>query len=405
MTLKQTLLNQLSTELILDLTAQLVALPTPNPPGNEKIVADFITARLSEWGLEHEVIPHPDPARPQVVAWLRGTGEGPTIILNGHMDTVGPGPESAWNTPPFEATRQGGRLYGRGTADMKGALACGLVILKTLHQAEQSWPGTLMFQAVMGEEMDEPGTRTLLQRGYRGDYALVMEPTALRIGPASRGVVWFKLHLSGPVMHCGLADPDTPDLLLYLSDLGHALHRYHQNLSQQTHPLAPSPSCRVSLLEGGRAHNDLLGAAMLTLDRRMLPGETPASVEAELKQILAQLESHHPAFDYRLEFVDWNEPVECPLDSPLVTALQANIQHIGQREPEIWGPPYGSDVRIFLYDAGIPTVNFGAGDYRVCHQPNEYVETEELLAAARITLGTVVDLLGGGPRNQGRVAV
>ncbi|MFQ5610954.1 MAG: M20 family metallopeptidase, partial [Anaerolineae bacterium] len=256
-----------------------------------------------------------------------------------------------------------------------------------------AFPGTLMLQAPMGEEMDEPGTRTLLKKGYTGDYALVLEPTDLRIGPASRGVTWHKITLAGPSVHCGLAAPDAPDVMVHFARVAAALADYHRQISVRTHPLSPGPSCRITQVQAGEAHNSTVGHCEFVVDRRMLPGETYEQVSAELQEILAKLRAEAPIFDYRLEFIEWNEPVETPLDSPLIEVLKHNIKEVGGREPEIWAVPYGSDVRNFIYDAGIPTVNFGAGDYRVCHQADEFVEADALLTCARIVLGAVIDLL------------
>lgn len=393
---KNSLIAAISENLILDLTAQLVAIPTPNPPGREKACAQFIVETLQGWGIEVELVPHPDPERPQVVAWLRGSADGPTLILNAHMDTVGEGIRDKWQFPPFQVTRRGKRLYGRGTCDMKGSLAVSLVILKTLHDAQVHFPGTLMLQAPMGEEMDEPGTRTLLQKGYTGDYAIVLEPTDLRIGPASRGVSWFKITLTGSSMHCGLATTDTPDVMAGFARVATALRAYHRQVAAKTHPLSPKPGCRITQVDAGEAHNSLVGRCEFTVDRRMIPGETIEGVTAELQVILERELANTPEIAYQLQFVEWNEPVQAPLDSPLITALRQNIAEVGGREPEIWAVPYGCDVRNFIYDAGIPAVNFGAGDYRVCHQPNEFVPIDDLLTCARVVMGTAVELLQNG---------
>lgn len=390
---KSALIAAISTELIVELTSKLVAIPTPNPPGREKPCAEFIHETLDNWGIEVELVPHPDPDRPQVVAWLRGTGEGPTLILNAHMDTVGVGNREAWKFPPFQATQQGNRLYGRGTCDMKGSLAVGMVMMRTLHDAGVQFPGTLVLQAVIGEEMDEPGTRTLLQKGYTGDYALVLEPTGLRIGPASRGVSWFKITLTGPAMHCGLAEQDTPDVIAGFVHIAGALTAYHHRVAAKQHPLSPSPGCRITQVNAGEAHNSLVGRCEFTVDRRMIPGETVAQIQSELAEILDSALAGTPGITYQLQFVEWNEPVQSPLDSPLIAALQANITEVAGREPEIWPVPYGCDVRNFIYDTGIPAVNFGAGDYRVCHQPNEFVPLDELLTCAQVVMGTMVDIL------------
>lgn len=396
---KDSLIAALSEELIVDLTAQLVAIPTPNPPGGEKPCAEFIVETLQGWGVEAELVPHPDPERPQVVAWLRGTGDGPTLILNAHMDTVGAGNRDEWDFPPFQVTRRGNRLYGRGACDMKGSLAVGMAILKTLRDSAEELSGTLMLQAPMGEEMDEPGTRTLLKRGYTGDYAIVLEPTDLRIGPASRGVSWFEIVLAGPSMHCGLAAADAPDVMVAFTRIAAALRDYHYRIVEKTHPLSPSPSCRITQVEAGEAHNSLVGRCAFTLDRRMIPGETVAQVTAELEEILEDALAETPDISYQLEFLEWNEPVQASLDSPLIAVLQDNIAGVGGREPEIWPVPYGCDVRNFIYDAGMPAVNFGAGDYRVCHQPNEFVPVDQLVTCAQVVMGTAVDLLQATPQS------
>lgn len=387
------LINTLSEELIVDLTAQLVEIPTRNPPGEEKAGAEFIRDRLREWGVEHELVLEPDPDRPQVVAWLRGSGDGPTVILNGHIDTVGEGDRAEWTVPPFQLTRRDGRLYGLGACDMKGSLAVALAIVRALQQGEVDFVGTLMLQAVMGEEMDEDGTRTLLKRGYLGDYAIVLEPTDLRIGPATRGVAWYRVTLSGPSMHCGLAEADTPDLLYAFSRLVESLEHYHQQIAAREHQLVPSPGCRLTDVQAGGVHNDLAGRVQFVIDRRMIPGETRQQVRAELEGILKAWAAEAGPFRYEIEFLDWNEPTESPLDSELVAALKENSKAVLGQPAEIWGPPYGSDVRIFLYDEDIPAVNFGAGDFRVCHKPDEFVAEEQLMDCARIVMGTALDLL------------
>jgi succinyl-diaminopimelate desuccinylase len=400
MNAKTGLIQALPEDLILELTAELVAIPTRNPPGEEKACAEFILKTLQGWGVEAEMVFEPDPDRPQVVAWRRGARDHPTVILNGHIDTVGEGDRAAWRYPPFQATRRGERLYGLGACDMKGSLAIGMAILKTLHDAGAQFPGTLMFQAVMGEEMDEAGTATLLEKGYTGDYALVMEPTDLRIGPGTRGVAWHKITLTGPSVHCGLAAPDAPDLMYHFARLVAAFEAYHREITTRKHHLIPSPACRITEVHAGGVHNDIAGRIELVTDRRMLPNETYEQVTGEIRQILESVAPGSGEFQYELEFLRGNEPTETPLDSPLIETLEKNIRKVGGRQPEIWGPPYGCDMRNFVYDAGIPTTNFGAGDFRVCHKPDEFVVVDDLLACARILLGTAIDLLNEGMQSQ-----
>ena len=390
---KQVLIDSLSDDLILDLTARMVAIPTRNPPGEEKPCAEFIYETLTGWGIEARLVHEPEPERPQVVAWIRGTSDGPTFILNGHIDTVAEGDPALWSRPPFKATREGDRLYGLGTSDMKGSLASCMAILKAIHDRGVRFPGTLMFQAVMGEEMDEPGTKTLLRLGHTGDWAITMEPTGSRIGPGTRGACWHRIELIGPSSHCGLTAADAPDVMHFFTHFAAEVRTYHQVVAKQTHHLLASPACRITTVKGGEAHNSTARRCEMVIDRRMLPHESSETVTSDLRERLEKVKARIPEVEYRIEFIALNEATETPLDSPLVKALQRNYRDLRGVEAEIWGPPYGSDMRNFMVDAGIPTLNFGAGDFHRCHQPDEFVPVDDLLAVARVVFGTVIDFL------------
>ncbi|MGQ9584233.1 MAG: M20 family metallopeptidase [Anaerolineae bacterium] len=392
---KQELIGSLSEELILRLASQLVSIPTRNPPGEEKEGASFIFETFRSWGIEAELILAPDPQRPQVVAWARGGGQGPTLILNGHIDTVREGDVSDWSFPPFKATRQGNRLYGLGACDMKGSLAVGMAVLKAIAACGLSFPGTVLFQAVMGEELAEDGTRTLLRLGYTGDYAIVLEPTALQICRATRGVAWYKVTLAGNPIHCGRAAPETPDLVTQFARVASALADYHQEIARKEHPLVPSPACRVTQLRAGERHNHLPACCEFTIDRRMLPGETFDQVQEELLGILEDVRAGDPSFDYRLTYDRGNEPVVTPEDSLLIKTLRRNSEELLGATPNLIGSAAGTDMRNFVFDAGIPAVNFGPGNFVTCncHGPDEFVPVDELMACGRVVLGTAYDLL------------
>lgn len=392
--MKSAILESLSDDLVVDLTERLIAIPTVNPPGQEADCARFIYETLTGWGVEAELVPEPDPERPQVVAWVRGTTCGPTFILNAHMDTVPEGDVARWTRPPFEATREGDRLYGLGACDMKGSLASIMAMLKALHDSGAALPGTLMAQFPMGEETDEPGTRTLLALGYVGDMAITMEPTDGRIGPGTRGACWHRVGITGPSAHCGLTPADAADVMHVARRFAAAVEDIHREVSTQTHHLLASPAARITEMRAGERHNATAGRCEMVVDRRMLPHESVAEVGDGLRARLDAAIGGAEGVRGTVTFVDLNEATETPLDAPLVRALAANIRELGRREPEIWGPPYGSDMRNFVHDAAIPCVNFGAGDFRRCHQPDEFVPVPDLLGVARIVFGTVLDVIG-----------
>ena len=391
---KQAFIEAFQADLVSDLAQQLVAIPSRNPPGEEKACAEFIYRTLREWGVEADLVREPDPERPQVVSWVSGSGQGPTFILSGHIDTVQEGDATTWRHPPFEPTLLDGRLYGLGACDMKGSLAVGMAVLKTVHEHAGRLPGTLMFQAAMGEEMAEDGTRTLLNLGFTGDAAVVMEPTDLKIGRATRGVSWHRLTLSSNPLHCGFASPDEPDILSQFSRIQTALSVYHKRISLEQHPLLPSSACRVTRAQAGERHNHLPARGEFTIDRRMLPGECFEQVREELTEILDGVATADGSLVWELTYQRGNEPVELEEDAPLVQVLRKNAVELEGREAESTGMIAGTDVRNFMHDHDIPAVNFGAGDFNVCHKPNEFVGVDDLIRSGRILLGTALDVIG-----------
>ncbi len=381
-----------SLESIIGLTRDLVAFPTRNPPGEEKACAEFIARTLADWGIEVALIPEPDPNRPQVVAWVRGSS-GTTLTLNGHIDTVPEGDLAKWPHPPFEATVHDGALWGLGTADMKAQLAIAMLTLKALK--DEKLGGSLMFQAAMGEELAEAGTRTLLTKPeYASDYALVLEPTNLRIAPATRGVAWHTVTIYGSPEHCGLVDHYINPAAKFGKVVA-ALEAYHDQIHEQAHPLLRRRACAVTEVRAGEKHNHIPAACEFVIDRRMLPGERTAQVAAELRAILDRCADADPDFRYDMTFLRDNEPAEIAADHPFVGMAREAAASVLGHDPGIWGPPYGSDVRNFIVDKGIPALNFGPGDFTVCHTPNEHVRLDELNSFAKILMALTLRILKG----------
>jgi succinyl-diaminopimelate desuccinylase len=270
-----------------------------------------------------------------------------------------------------------------------------MAVLKALHGSGMRFPGTLMLQAVMGEEMAEAGTRTLLKLGYTGDCAIVLEPTELKICRATRGVAWFRITLTGDSTHCGRAGPESIDVMAQFTRFGAALAEYHDRISAQFHPLLPSPAARITRVRGGNRHNHLATECEFIVDRRMLPGETFDGVRDDLVAILETLKASDPALGYRIDLDRGNEPSVIPEDSAIINVLRRNSREARGIDAEVVGKVAGTDMRNFVLDAGIPAVNFGPGSFETgnCHAPNEFVPVDELVDCARVVMGTAIDVL------------
>ena len=380
-------------DLLIRITQELIRIPTQNPPGNEKDCAEFVHETLTEWGVKTEMVFEPYPHRPQVVAMVNGNKSGRTLILNGHMDVVPEGSRDRWEDDPYGGTIKEGKIYGRGSSDMKGGLAVMMILAKLLH--EKGFPrGRVLFQFVVGEETGEPGTRDLLiKRGIRGDYGIVLEPTSLRVATAEKGLIWLRVTLAGRPAHASIAEQGINPIEKILK-LGGRLVEYDKKLRMYTHPFLGSRKCSMTMINAGTKENVIPESCTLVLDRRFNPEETSEGVEREIRGILDQLASEDQDFKYQLERMMVFEPAEIPIDSFLATVLRKYSSQISGVPIEPFGMLASTDVRNFINDAGIPAVNFGPGDLQDPHTFNEKIEIRQLVDCIKILFFAMRELLG-----------
>jgi len=380
-------------DLLIRITQELIRIPTQNPPGNEKGCAEFVHETLTKWGVKTEMVFEPYPHRPQVVAMVNGNKSGRTLILNGHMDVVPEGSRDRWEDDPYGGTIKEGKIYGRGSSDMKGGLAVMMILAKLLH--EKGFPrGRVLFQFVVGEETGEPGTRDLLiKRGIRGDYGIVLEPTSLRVATAEKGLIWLRVTLAGRPAHASMAEQGINPIEKILK-LGGRLVEYDKKLRMYTHPFLGSRKCSMTMINAGTKENVIPESCTLVLDRRFNPEETSEGVEREIRGILDQLASEDQDFKYQLERMMVFEPAEIPIDSFLATVLRKYSSQISGVPIEPFGMLASTDVRNFINDAGIPAVNFGPGDLQDPHTFNEKIEIRQLVDCIKILFFAMRELLG-----------
>jgi succinyl-diaminopimelate desuccinylase len=381
---------------IVNLVKQLVRIPSRNPPGEEKAIAEFIATLLMGWGFEVELV-EPMPDRPDVIAWLRGTEGHPTLILNGHIDVVPEGNPALWSTFPFEATVKEGKLFGRGVADQKSGLATMIIAAKAIKDAGVKLRGNLVLTFVSGEETSEPGTKYLFtERKLKGDWGIVTEPTStksgLKVATAECGLAYYHIIVKGKSVHASRPHMGI-NAINKAMKVVHALDRYHQEIGKRQHPLIAPPRCTVTMIKGGVKENIVPEECVITIDRRMIPTETVTNVEGELRGLLENIRKEDPEFNYDIKFGKSCEAVEIPLESEIAKVVKKNLKKVTGIDPEPWATPYSCDVRNFITDASIPAVVFGPGDVVNCHCANEWVEIEEVVTATKVLALTALELL------------
>lgn len=367
------------------LLSDLVALNSVNPdlvPGapGEADIAAFIARWLESAGLD-VAVEEVRPGRPNVIGIARGTGGSRTLLLNGHIDTVGvTGMEQ-----PFQPRVEDGRLYGRGAYDMKGGLAACMVAAKQAKR--HNLRGDVIVTAVADEEYAGLGTIAVAGR-YRADGAIVAEPTELELVIAHKGFAWFDVETFGVAAH-----GSRPHLGVdAIAKMGHflvALDRFgHELAARAPHPLLGSPSIHASLIQGGQEMSSYPDRCVLSVERRIVPGETLAQVQAELQSIVDALHSADPAFVAAIRSGLERQPLETPADAAILATTREAIEQVTGRPCVPGGVSFWTDAAS-LWQAGIPTVLFGplgAG----AHAAEEWVDLASVNQCAEVYLATAL---------------
>ena len=372
-----------------ELLSDLVSINSINPdlvPGSpgEAEIARYIAQWLERAGLEVQLV-ESVPGRPNVVGIARGNGGGRTLMLNGHMDTVG----VAGMTDPHQPVIKDGRLYGRGSYDMKGGLAA--CMLAIAEAKKQSLRGDVVFTVVIDEEYASVGTMELAKR-FQADGAIVAEFTELQLILAHRGFVWLETETIGRAAHGSRPDLGV-DAIVKMGKVLTEMEKLDQKLrSNPTHPLLGSGSLHASLVQGGQELSSYPERCLLSVERRTLPGESPESVEAEFLQIIQDIHRSDPSFNAVVQRGIDRSPLETREDADIVQAIQSASMKMLNHPLQIAGVPFWTDAAI-LSAVGIPSVLFGPSGSGA-HAVEEWVDLTSVQACAEIYLATAMEFCG-----------
>ena len=357
----------------------LVAIPSVNPAlspsgTGEATVAAVCAELLEGWGFDVEM-PEAAPGRPNVVARLDGAG-ATTLLLNGHMDTVG---AEGMTIPPFSARILGSRLLGRGSCDMKGGVAA---LLATSRRLALGGPRPRLVVLLTADEEHASLGMEAAVEDATADMAVVCEPTELAVMPAHKGFVWVKAVFEGRAAH-GSLPKEGIDAIRHAALFVSALDRYAASLGERpAHPLLGSPSIHTGTIAGGTAPSVYPDHCEVQLECRTMPGTAPDSVLAELTEILEDVRRSEPALRASLEVTLARPGTEVPSDARLVGALlEASRRH--GLTADVRGMTAWVDA-AFLNEAGIPAVCFGPGSTVQAHTADEWIDVAEIRKCADV---------------------
>ena len=378
------------------LVKDLVKIPSHREvPTMELEVAQFLHEFLQGEGIESKlrtVVKN----RPNVIAVIKGSGEGRSLLLNGHTDTV---PPYDMDIPPFTPKVDGGRLYGRGSLDMKGGLGAMAMTLVGLRRAKAKLEGDLYLAAVVGEELKSDGTEDIVLHGPRADMAIVGEPTDLEIQPSHRGLEWLDVHFYGKAAHGGQADKGVNAITMAAKFVRAVEEDLKPRLASRKSRHTLPATINLGVITGGQQPSSVADHCMIKLDRRWIPEEKVQQVFEEIYDIFDKLKREDPRFKAKLTRDPANMltmthvPNVVSTSHPLVKSLERSVRSVTGKPPKVtsfWG---WTDAALMTHFAKMPTVVFGPGGAGA-HARVEYVLTEDLVRCTHVYSQVALDICG-----------
>jgi acetylornithine deacetylase len=374
---------------VVELAARLVEIESINPDivvggSGETAIARFVAEWCERAGLETS-FEEAAPGRPNVIAVARGLGGERSLMLNAHMDTVG----VAGMADPFVPRIEGGRLYGRGSYDMKGSLAA--CMLATAEAKRRGLSGDVILAAVADEEYASVGTEAVAA-GVRADAAIVTEPTEMQLAIAHRGFVHLEIETQGRAAH-GSRPHLGIDAIAKMGRVLVGIEELDARLrSNPTHRYVGSGSVHTSLIDGGQEFSSYPARCVLQAERRTIPGETVALVEDEVAEIVTHAGADDLDFSAEVRVLGSREPFEVAEDEAIVRTVRRHATTVLDTEPDIVGVSYWADSAL-LAAAGIPTVLFGPRG-EGAHAEVEWVDVASLEQCVEIYVAVATELCG-----------
>ncbi|MCL1985755.1 MAG: M20 family metallopeptidase [Betaproteobacteria bacterium] len=366
---------------VVDLLCAMLRFDTTNPPGNEKPLAEMLAAFMSEKGFAVELTDLGNN-RANVTARLNGNGERKTLLFNGHLDVVPPG-QMAWeHASPFDPVVKDGKIYGRGSSDMKGGLAAMIVAATAVKATGRALKGDLIITCSADEESGSLGARDFRQKGGLENVGAIIvgESSSCGINIAEKGALWIEIYTVGKTAH-GAFPEQGINAITAMNAVLTELTNY--TFSYQPNKLLGHPSLNISTIQGGVKTNVVPDRCVLTLDIRTVPGMEHNGIVKDIQAICERVKTERPGLSIEVNPINDRPAVETVANDPFIVMAQEVIRDNFGREESVHGVSFYTDAAIFLPGTNIPAILYGPGEAAMAHQPNEYVPIAGLEEAAR----------------------
>ena len=407
MTALSQVLRKIDADEVIELTRALVRIPSVYRPGDPEATEARVAAFVESWFRREGfdvLVQDVAPGRPNVIGSLGEKRPGQrSLLLEGHTDVVTEGDPAEWSRPPFGAELVDGRIYGRGTADMKSGLAAAMVAAAAFRRAGVGLKGKLVVGALVDEEDGMIGVRHLCQTavGRELDAAIICEPEENELCLEQRGVVWVRFRVRGKMAHGAMPEAGVNPIacLGRLLAAAPGLERRLRKVCEKSRYLRP-PTVTPTIVQGPPARvgvpqsNVIPAVAEATFDIRLTPGIGEDGVRAELEEICRQAAAAQPGVKIEWEPVNaFRLATKVDRAEALVEAMVRGVKQAARRAPRYGGVPGSTDGTILRMQLGIPIVTCGPGDRLIPHQVDEFVSTDEIVEAAKIYVASALNYL------------
>ena len=391
---------------------------SPSLANDENDVQKIIINKLESLQIKSEIIPvnfdsikdHPafsddgfsPDSRINVIGNWNKNMKGKSLILNGHVDVVPTGSKTLWDDSPWSGKIKDDRIYGRGSCDMKAGLASGILAVQVLKTIGFEPNGNVMIQSVVGEESGGCGTLTNIVKGYRGDAAVILEPTSLKLCPIQSGALTFRLTIPGQATHAamrwdGISAIEKFNIInqsiIELEKERHSLFSVEYYESPER--VAP---INIGTIKGGEWHSTVPDSVIIEGRLGVFPGEPVSDARTAFSNHIIKVSNSDPWLKKNPPIIEWFEGQfesgQTDIDHSIINHLKEAYNNVNNSNPIIEGVTYGSDLRLFTNHADIPALLFGPGDVRLAHSANEYVEIEEVLNCIKIISNLIINWCG-----------
>ena len=364
-----------------DLLKELVKIDSVNPtlvPGakGEEEIAEYVASWLKGIGLTAKV-DKIEAKRANAIGTLKGAGGGKSLMLNGHIDTVG---YDYMTIEPLKPVIKDGRMYGRGTFDMKGGLVASLAALKAVVDSGTQLRGDVVVAGVCDEEYASIGTERLMEK-TRVDAAIIGEPSALQIERCHKGFAWIDVETKGLAAHGSMWETGV-DAITKMGNVLMGLEANGALLQKKKHPVLGPASVHAGTIKGGLELSTYPDKCLLSIERRTIPGEERKDVEAEMEALLKGIAEKDPKFKASYEITFYRGPMDVPETADICQTIVACSKEAIKLTPAFVGGSGWMDTQI-MWEKGIPAVAYGPSG-EGAHAAVEWVDLDTVMDAARV---------------------